>query len=94
MVEHITVEPLGDHEYLLRLSEYGRSSETRFRADPSVLDALGVEPESEREVVERTADFLIEHQDAWDLPPWVDLDDVVACYQNFPAELQRRLHAA
>ncbi|MFI9270948.1 hypothetical protein ACIGXM_09605 [Kitasatospora sp. NPDC052896] len=90
-MERISVEPVGDHEYLVRLTAGGRDAASWFRADPAVLDELGIGADKERRAVEQTAGFLVDRQDAQDLPKWVDLDDVVASYQDFPDELRRRL---
>ncbi|MGW3045744.1 hypothetical protein ACWC9T_38315 [Kitasatospora sp. NPDC001159] len=91
MSEHFEVEPLGDHEYLLRARVGEEVIESRFRASETVAEQLHVEPTDERRAVEETAEFLAERQSLIDLPPMVDLDDVVACYDDYLDQLGRRL---
>lgn len=89
----VTIEPLGDHEYLVQLSEDGQQIHSRFRADPAALADVGGDRTTEGRVVRETMDFLVEHQEAQDLPDLIDLLDVMATYQEFPEELRRRLRA-
>ncbi|MBO1414562.1 hypothetical protein [Streptomyces sp. FH025] len=91
MSEHFEVEPLGDHEYLLRARVGEEVVESRFRASETVAEQLHVESTDERRVVEETAEFLAERQPLVDLPPMVDLDDVVACYDDYLDQLEQRL---
>ncbi|MEV5508123.1 hypothetical protein [Streptomyces orinoci] len=53
-------------------------SHSRFRAGEAVLKELGVPESEERRAVEETAAFLAGHQPVIDIPPVIDLDDVVA----------------
>jgi hypothetical protein len=87
----LEIEPLGDHDYLVRLGSAPSRVESRFRADPGVLENLGAGPDDERRVVAATADFLAERQDTADLPAMIDLFDVASAYEDFTDELRRRL---
>lgn len=87
----VTIEPLGDHEYLVQLSEDGQQTKPRFRADPAALADVGADRTTEEQVVRETKGFLAERQEAQDMPDLIDLVDVMASYQEFPEELPRRL---
>jgi hypothetical protein len=91
MSEQIEVESLGDHAYLVRMRHSGGVIESRFRADADVLAGLGVEEADEQRAVEATAALLVEHQPVFDLPPMVDLDDMAAAFDDFPARLRQRM---
>ena len=85
------VQPLGDHEYLLRVPGGASEAEFRFRASPNVLQDLGADGAAEQLVVRETAAFLLEHQPVMDLPPMIDLEDVAAAYDGYLDELRERL---
>ncbi|MEU9046300.1 MULTISPECIES: hypothetical protein [unclassified Kitasatospora] len=91
MSEHFEVEPLGDHEYLVRARAGGEVVESRFRTDEEVVELLHVAPADEQRVVAETAEFPAERQPVVDLPQMVDLEDVVACYDDFVEQLGQRL---
>ena len=91
MSEQIEVEPLGDHDYLVRMRHSGGVIESRFRANEDVLAGLGVAAADEQRVVEATAALLVEHQPVIDLPPMVDLDDMAAAFDDYPAQLRQRM---
>ncbi|MCD9877994.1 hypothetical protein [Streptomyces guryensis] len=56
-----------------------------------VMEALGADDAAEPRVVRETAAFLLDHQPVIDLPPLIDLDDVVAACDGYLEELRRRL---
>ncbi|MGW3045554.1 hypothetical protein ACWC9T_37280 [Kitasatospora sp. NPDC001159] len=91
MSEHFEVEPLGDHEYLLRARAGEEVVESRFRASEAVAEQLHATSADEQRLVEETAEFLAERQPVIDLPPMVDLDDVAACYDDYLEQLDQRL---
>ena len=80
------VEPLGDHEYLIRVHGTDEDAEAWLRVEPEVLDGLGLELE-EITVVHRTVAFLLRHQDATDFPSIVELEDVLASYPDYRSAL-------
>jgi hypothetical protein len=92
MSEHFEIEPLDDHDYLVRCREPGGVVGSRFRASPAVLDQLRVPAQDERRVVEETAVFLAERQSVVDLPQMLDLEDVAAAYGDYIEELSTRLN--
>ncbi|MDH6125437.1 hypothetical protein [Kitasatospora sp. GP82] len=91
MSAQFQVEPLGDHEYLVRARHGEEAVESVFRASETVLDELRVQPADEQRVVEETAAFLAERQAVIDFPGMVDLEDVVAGYADYLDQLGRRL---
>ncbi|SDC91727.1 hypothetical protein SAMN05660690_2913 [Geodermatophilus telluris] len=82
MSEAVEVEPQGDHEFVVRLPGDGEGTESWFRLSPGVLADLGVDPAGEEDLVRRTVDFLLQHQDAADFPDVVELEDVAASYDG------------
>ncbi|WP_040835982.1 hypothetical protein [Nocardia brevicatena] len=91
MPERISVEPVIDHEYFVRVVDAGDTAESQFVIDPDTLAELGFAPGDEQRVVEHTALFLAERQPVIDFPPLVYLDTVVAAYRDYPEELHHRL---
>jgi len=94
MSETIEVEPLGEHDYLVRARHGGAVVESRFRSTADVLDRLGVSEADEQRVIEETASYLFEHQPVIDLPPMVDLDDMAAAFDDYIAQLRQRIAGA
>jgi hypothetical protein len=91
MSEQIEVEHVGDHDYLVRARGGGQVVESRFRATSDVLTHLGASAADEQRVVEQAATYLMERQPLIDLPPLVDLDDLAAAFEDFPAWLSERM---
>ncbi|WP_406416229.1 hypothetical protein OH809_39740 [Streptomyces sp. NBC_00873] len=83
MSEQFDVEPLGDHEYLVRAHLREEVIESRFQASPAVLDELRLPKADEQRVVREAALFLAERQPVIDFPQMVDLDDLIAVYDDF-----------
>lgn len=77
------IEPQGDHEYVVRIRGAAESAESWFRVTPEVLEQLGVGEQDEQAVVRRTVEFLLRHQDVADFPGVVELEDVLASYEDF-----------
>ncbi|MCZ4097436.1 hypothetical protein G3I60_07225 [Streptomyces sp. SID13666] len=92
MSEQFQIEPMGDHDYLVRTWYSGDVIESRFQASPAVVDQVGAAEADEQRVIEETALYLAERQPVMDFPPMVDLDDVAAVYgDHYIDELSRRL---
>ncbi|MEU2349204.1 hypothetical protein [Modestobacter sp. NPDC049651] len=83
MSNSMTIEPQGNHEYTVRLEGDGEVVESWFRVDPDVLADLGLPADDEEGAVRRTVDFLLRHQSVPDFPRMVELEDVVASYDDF-----------
>jgi hypothetical protein len=89
--EPLPIEHIGGHDYLVRLTEGEDEVEFRIRAAPATLARLGFQPGKEAQVVAATAAFLTRHQLAADLPEVVEIDDVLAVYDDYAEELASRL---
>jgi hypothetical protein len=83
MATTIDVEPQGGHQYVVRLRDGDDVCESWFNVTPEVLGRLRVGTDDEEGVVRRTAEFLAERQDVADYPPVVELEDVIATYDDY-----------
>jgi hypothetical protein len=83
MAAFIEIEIQGEHQYVVRLRDDEEVSETWFNITPTVLDQVRVEGESEERVVQRTAEFLVARQSVADFPDIVELEDVIATYDDY-----------
>ena len=81
----IDIETQGGHRYVVRLRDGDDLCESWFNLTPSVLDDLGVGEEDEERAVRRTAEFLVDRQEVADFPDIVELEDVIATYDDYVA---------
>jgi hypothetical protein len=65
------------------------TTESWLRITPGLLEQLDVRAEEER-VVRETAAFLVQRQEAADMPAVIELEDVAASYEDYLAQLVRR----
>ncbi|MFJ9447559.1 hypothetical protein ACIRRH_37825 [Kitasatospora sp. NPDC101235] len=94
MAVEIQVEPLGDHEHLVRVREGATEVETRIRVTDGVLDLPRITGADEATIVHETVAFLVERQPVIDVPPMIDLDDLADAYGTpYLDDLTRRLTA-
>ncbi|MEU1290010.1 hypothetical protein [Kitasatospora sp. NPDC005856] len=90
----IRIEPLGDHEYLVRFPTAGEEITSRFQASEATVDRLKAPGAGEERIVAETALFLTRRQPVIDIPPMIDLDDVAAAYgDDYLDELGSRLNS-
>lgn len=89
MLESVEIEAQGDHEYVVRLEGDGERAETWFRITPECLPQVGAGPDDEQSVVRRTVEFLAGHQAVPDFPSVVELEDVIASYDDFLPAMTR-----
>jgi hypothetical protein len=82
MAASIEIETQGEHHYVVRLRDNEDVCESWFNITPTVLEQLRAGGEDEERVVRRTAEFLAQRQDVADFPDIVDLDDVIAVYDD------------
>ncbi len=82
-IDDIDIEDQGDHQYVVRLSDQGETVETWFRLTPEVLDRLSVSDDEETELIARTVAFLKKHQDVADFPDIVEIEDLLATYDDY-----------
>jgi hypothetical protein len=85
------VEDLGEHAFLVRFPGGEEPVESRILGSAEVLAQLGLPDVDELRVVRATAEFLVERQLAIDLPAVIDLDDVVAGYDDYLDDVRLRL---
>lgn len=87
------IEALGDHTFVVHLLDLeGEAVEVRVYASPAVLVRLGaVNALDEHDVVEATTAYLLARQRADELPPFLELDDVAAAYDEYVADIEHRL---
>lgn len=94
MTEQPQVEALGEHRYLVRVRQGEEVVEIRVRASQPVIARLAGDESTrtdETRIIEAAAAYLIARQRADDLPPQLDLDDVVAAYEGFEEDLRGKL---
>ncbi|PPB48294.1 hypothetical protein C4K88_15190 [Arthrobacter pityocampae] len=82
---------VNDNEYRVRTEAEGQSVESLFRMNPDLQGRLGGPEADEVAVVEATARFLSRHQSVIDFPPMIDLEDILATYDDAPEQIQRLL---
>jgi hypothetical protein len=85
MADAMTIEAQGEHEYVVRLDGGDEVTESWVRVTPEVLEQLGVPAAEEEQLVRRTVDFLLRHQGAPKFPRMVELEDVLASYDDYAA---------
>ncbi|HET8593815.1 MAG TPA: hypothetical protein VFM07_01110, partial [Intrasporangium sp.] len=71
----------------------GESVESEIFIYPEVLDELWIAGADEEQVARHTAAFLVERQPIIDVPPMVDLDAVVASFDDYAEWLRQALGA-
>jgi hypothetical protein len=81
MSEQPVITAQGDHEYVITWHDEEKI-ESWVRVTLGLLEELGVQADEER-VVQETAVFLAEHQDVADMPAVIELEDVVAGYDDY-----------
>ena len=87
MTTSIDIEAQGDHRYVVSFRDGDDECESWFNFTPAVLQQLGVE-DGER-TVRRTAEFLVQRQGVADFPDIVELEDVIATYDDYVAFIAR-----
>ena len=81
----IEIESQGEHQYVVRMQDAEDACESWFNITPAVLERVRADDETEEGVVRRTAEFLVAHQSVADFPDIVELEDVIAAYEGYPA---------
>jgi len=79
--DDIEIDAQGDDSYLVVQPSELEDVRTFFTVTPDVMDRLG--SDDEEDVVRRTVVFLRKHQDIADFPEVVDLEDVIASYDDY-----------
>jgi hypothetical protein len=89
MATSIDIETQAEHQYVVRLRDDDEATESWFTITPSILERLRKDGEAEEHFVRRTAEFLVQHQGVADFPDIVDLEDVIATYDDYVEYLDR-----
>ena len=83
MTTSLEIETQGEHQYVVRVRDDDEACETWFNITPAIVERLRIGRETEEQVVRRTADFLVARQGVADFPDIVELEDVIATYDDF-----------
>jgi len=83
VTEIVEIEPQGPHQFVVRLRDREETAEAWFTLSPAVLDDLGPGADDEADLVRRTVTYLLGHQDVADFPSVVELEDVLATYDDY-----------
>jgi hypothetical protein len=89
MATSIEIETQGEHQYVVQLRDDDEMTESWFTITPSILERLRTGDEDEAHFVRRTAEFLVQRQGVADFPDIVDLEDVMATYDDYVDYLRR-----
>ena len=84
MAPSVRIEAQGAHQYVVRLQDGEDVCESWFHLTAEALEQLHVGEGAEERCVRRTAEFLLERQDVADFPDIVELEDVMATYDDYP----------
>ncbi|MGY1843998.1 hypothetical protein [Modestobacter sp. SYSU DS0875] len=79
--DDIEIRAQGEREYVVVQATEADDVTTWFTLSPEVLDRLGTD--DEEDVVLRTVRFLRRHQDVADFPDVIELEDVIASYEDY-----------
>jgi len=79
--DDIEIDAQGENSYLVVQTSELEDVRTYVTVSPDVLDRLGTD--DEEDVVRRTVLFLRKHQEIADFPNVIDLEDVVASYDDY-----------
>jgi hypothetical protein len=83
MTPSIEIDDQGGHQYVVRLQAGEDVCESWFNITPAVLEHLRAQDQDEEQVVRRTAEFLTQRQEVVDFPEIVELEDVIATYDDY-----------
>ena len=79
--DDIEIDPQGDGSFLVVQPSELEDVRTFVTVTPEVMDRLGAD--DEEDVVRRTIVFLRRHQEVSDFPEMLDLEDVIASYDDY-----------
>ena len=79
--DDIEIDAQGENSYLVVQPSELEDVRTFVTVSPEVMDRLG--SDDEEDVVRRTVLFLRRHQEVADFPEMLDLEDVIASYDDY-----------
>lgn len=82
-IESPEIEALGDHDYLVSVAQDGERVTIRIRATPEVVARIAGPDADETRVIAATMAYLTARQRPDELPRQLDLDDVIAAYDDY-----------
>ncbi|MCP2323088.1 hypothetical protein HDA40_001595 [Hamadaea flava] len=82
------IEELDDGRHLVEIPHEDGPVTILVRASPAVTDLFAADG---TRVVTATVEYLLARQRPDDLPPQLDIEDVLAAYDDFEGEIRRRL---
>ena len=88
MTASIDIEAQCEHQYVVRLRDGEDHCVSWFHITPALLDGVG--GGDEERLVRRTAEYLVERQPVADFPTIVELEDVIATYDDYVEAMTRR----
>ena len=89
MTASIDIEAQGEHQYVVRMHEADDTCESWFHLSPALLEQWGLDDQDEERTVRRTVEYLVERQGVPDFPDIVELEDVVATYDDYVDFIRR-----
>lgn len=90
-IETPVIEALGYHDYLVRLGQDEERVTIRVRATPEVVARIAGPEADEARVIAATMAYLTVRQRPDDLPPQLDLDDVIAAYDDYLDDVRNEI---
>lgn len=88
----MNIEVLDGDRHLVQIPDDDGPVTILVRVSPAVTARLAPDDISGVRVVKATIEYLLARQRADDLPPQLDLEDVINAYEGFEDELRQRLH--
>ena len=79
--DDIEIDAQGENSFLVVQTSEMEDVRTWVTVTPEVMDRLGAD--DEEDVVRRTVLFLRKHQEVADFPEMLDLEDVIASYDDY-----------
>jgi len=90
-IEASRIESLGDHDYLVHVTQDGDLVTIRMRATPEVVARIGGPGADETRIITATMAFLTARQRPDDLPGQLDLEDIIAAYDDYLDDLHNQI---
>lgn len=90
-IETPEIEALGDHDYLVCVGQDDERVTIRMRATPEVVAHIAGPDTDETRVIAATMAFLTARQRPDELPEQLDLDDIIAAYDDYLDDVRNEI---
>ncbi len=90
MSEIAGIQELDGSVYLASIRDDEELTEIRVSVSRNVMERLGTAAGDEPRIVRETLAYLLDRQHADELPDTLDLEDVVAAYDDYLEDMRRR----